>query len=249
MSLSFEITMTASTCCLNTSNASAACFVLRRPSKVKGKVTMPMVSLPISLAKRAITGAAPLPVPPPMPAVIKTKSAPSSAADTVSFDSSADFCPSPGSPPVPSPRVSFVPICSLLEAFEARRACASVFTAQKSTPDNSDAIIRLTALLPPPPTPITLIFTLSAYGFSERALAVAVVLLVGAVVKSPVLSTAVLPVTLVASFMASFIPLFPSATRAKNELLDEPRGSTRLLRHNWPAKNLFLRIPKFSRDA
>ena len=35
-------------------------------------MTTPTVSTPSSLAARAITGAAPVPVPPPMPAVIKT---------------------------------------------------------------------------------------------------------------------------------------------------------------------------------
>src|SRR5438445_7915306 len=38
-----------------------------------------------------------------------------------------------------------------------RSACASVFTAMNSTPIISARIIRFTALLPPPPTPMTLI--------------------------------------------------------------------------------------------
>ena len=37
-----------------------------------------------------------------------------------------------------------------------RSACASVFTLMNSTPIISARIIRLTALLPPPPTPMTL---------------------------------------------------------------------------------------------
>src|SRR5690554_2012101 len=48
----------------------------RRPSKWKGLVTTPTVSAPSSRAIFAITGAAPVPVPPPMPAVTKTISAP-----------------------------------------------------------------------------------------------------------------------------------------------------------------------------
>src|SRR5262249_21134533 len=38
-----------------------------------------------------------------------------------------------------------------------RSACASVLAARKSTPGSPAAIMVLTALLPPPPTPITLI--------------------------------------------------------------------------------------------
>ena len=52
----------------------------RRPSKVKGRVTTPMVRAPSPLAISATTGAAPVPVPPPLPAVMKTMSAPLSAS-------------------------------------------------------------------------------------------------------------------------------------------------------------------------
>jgi hypothetical protein len=44
------------------------------PSNEKGLVTTPIVSAPTSRAISAITGAAPDPVPPPMPAVRKTMS-------------------------------------------------------------------------------------------------------------------------------------------------------------------------------
>ena len=37
----------------------------------------------------------------------------------------------------------------------ARLTCESVFTIQNSTPSSSLMIIRLTALEPPPPTPMT----------------------------------------------------------------------------------------------
>ena len=43
----------------------------------KAPVTMAMTSAPDSRAISAMTGAAPVPVPPPMPAVTKTRSAPS----------------------------------------------------------------------------------------------------------------------------------------------------------------------------
>ena len=47
-------------------------------------VTTPMVSAPIDLAIRATTGAPPVPVPPPSPAVTKTMSAPVRAC-SISF--------------------------------------------------------------------------------------------------------------------------------------------------------------------
>src|SRR5258707_306099 len=48
----------------------------RWPSKWKGLVTTPMVRMPSSRAVLAIMGAAPVPVPPPMPAVTNTMCAP-----------------------------------------------------------------------------------------------------------------------------------------------------------------------------
>ena len=51
------------------------------PSKWKGLVTTPTVRMPCSRAARAMTGAAPVPVPPPMPAVMNTMLAPSSCCE------------------------------------------------------------------------------------------------------------------------------------------------------------------------
>ena len=48
--------------------AAPTCSALCLPSKVKGVVTMPTVRMPISFAMDATMGAAPLPVPPPIPA-------------------------------------------------------------------------------------------------------------------------------------------------------------------------------------
>src|SRR6185503_9738918 len=70
--------------------------------------------------------------------------------------SSAARCPTWGSAPAPRPRVSLSPILILWGASLWRSAWASVFTAMNSTPIISARIIRFTALLPPPPTPITL---------------------------------------------------------------------------------------------
>ena len=44
----------------------------RAPSNWNGLVTMPTVRMPSSLAMRAMTAAAPVPVPPPMPAAMNT---------------------------------------------------------------------------------------------------------------------------------------------------------------------------------
>ena len=48
-----------------------------RPSNWKGLVTTPTVRMPRSRAALAMIGAAPVPVPPPMPAVMNTMCAPS----------------------------------------------------------------------------------------------------------------------------------------------------------------------------
>ena len=79
------------------------------PSKPNGRVTTPTVKAPSSLAICAITGAAPVPVPPPIPAVMKIISEPSRACDTVSADSSAARLPTSGCAPAPKPRVNFGP--------------------------------------------------------------------------------------------------------------------------------------------
>ena len=101
-------------------------------------------------------GAAPVPVPPPIPAVIKTISDPSNKSVISSRVSSADLCPTSGLPPAPSPLVSFSPIWTFVSALHLFRACLSVLTAINCTPFKSASIILLTALQPPPPTPMTL---------------------------------------------------------------------------------------------
>ena len=116
-----------------------------------------MVSAPSSVASDAITGAAPVPVPPPRPVVTNTMSAPEIAWMIRSVSSSAAWRPTLGSAPAPSPLVSFEPIWILIGAGLARSACASVLATMNSTPDSPAWTIRVTALLPPPPTPTTLI--------------------------------------------------------------------------------------------
>jgi hypothetical protein len=70
--LSFGTMIKVSTDCFIFINPSVAFASLFLPSKLKGLVITHTVKIPISLAICAITGAAPVPVPPPIHAVMKT---------------------------------------------------------------------------------------------------------------------------------------------------------------------------------
>ena len=164
-SLSFGMTMSASTLALRLSMPMSAFCILVRASKVKGFVTMPTVKIPISFAMPAMTGAAPVPVPPPMPQVTNTISAPRSAAESSSVLSSAAFSPTSGFAPAPRPFVSFAPICRSLGARQSCSACTSVFTPMNSTPMIDSSTMRFTALLPAPPTPTTIILQADSVSF------------------------------------------------------------------------------------
>jgi len=94
----------------------------RLPSNEKGFVTTPTVRAPWSLATSAMMGAAPVPVPPPMPQVTNTMSDPASTAASCSLLSSAAFFPISGFAPAPRPLVSFSPICSFIGASDMRSA-------------------------------------------------------------------------------------------------------------------------------
>ena len=85
-------------------------FLYEGPSYKKGSVTTPTVSIFNSFAALAITCAAPVPVPPPIPAAMKTIFAPCKIF-TISFkDSSAAACPISSLAPAPNPFVKFKPI-------------------------------------------------------------------------------------------------------------------------------------------
>ena len=73
-------TISVSTSPASAPTPSSACSPLRVPSKPKGFVMIATVSAPSSPAMRATMGAAPLPVPPPAPAVMKIMSDPFSNA-------------------------------------------------------------------------------------------------------------------------------------------------------------------------
>ena len=164
-SLSFGITIIVSTFSFNLSIPLVAFCILVLDSKRKGFVTTPTVRAPCSFAIRAITGAAPVPVPPPIPHVTNTMSAPFSAADISSALSSAAFSPISGLAPAPRPLVILSPICISVGALHSWSACLSVLIAINSTPAICSSIIRFTALLPPPPTPTTIIFAAASDSF------------------------------------------------------------------------------------
>ncbi len=87
-------------------NPVSAIFVFILPSYVNGFVTIPTVRTPASFATSAITGAAPVPVPPPIPAAIKRRSVPLRQPINCERDSKAASLPISGLVPAPSPLVS-----------------------------------------------------------------------------------------------------------------------------------------------
>src|SRR5690606_2864126 len=104
--------------------------------------------------------AAPVPVPPPMPVVMKTMSAPCRASAMRSRSSSAAWRPTSGLVPAPRPLVTLRPSCRMVRACTFFSAWASVLAQMNSTPSILLRTIWLTALPPPPPTPMTLMTAL-----------------------------------------------------------------------------------------
>src|SRR5207245_62164 len=152
---SFGTTTIVSTCLRISAMPMSAWRIRFRPSNRNGFVTMPIVRAPRSRDAWAMMGEAPVPVPPPMPQVTKTMSAPWSAWSTSSRFSSMAWRPISGRAPAPSPRVCFLAICVFTSALLLSRACASVFTEMNSTPWSPSSTMRFKALPPPPPTPTT----------------------------------------------------------------------------------------------
>ena len=167
LSRSFGTVIRVSTWALSSSAARSATSLRLLPSKLNGLVTTPIVSAPCCFASWATTGAPPDPVPPPSPAVMNTMSESASAWAIFSESSSAARWPTEESPPAPRPLVILSPIRILCGASDWRSACASVLQAMNSTPIISARIIRLTAFVPPPPTPMTLIS--AKFSESERS--------------------------------------------------------------------------------
>ncbi|CSB38950.1 Uncharacterised protein [Vibrio cholerae] len=109
-SFSFGIVISESTCLDSSSIPCSAKAKRFLPSKLKGLVTTATVKMPSSFATSAITGAAPVPVPPPIPAAINTISAPVRNSLMRSLSSSAASRPTCGFAPAPRPLVILPPI-------------------------------------------------------------------------------------------------------------------------------------------
>ena len=116
ISLSLGMMISESTCLPSAAMPSLAMSRRLRPSKLNGLVTTATVRMPSSRAICAMIGAAPVPVPPPMPAVMNTMSAPSSASAMRSLSSIAACAPMAGLAPAPRPLVRPVPSCSTVLA-------------------------------------------------------------------------------------------------------------------------------------
>ena len=153
-SLGMEMTVSATS--RRASMPSSAWRCRRLPSNPNGLVTMAMVTAPSSRAICATTGAPPVPVPPPSPAVTNTRSAPRSAALSWSRLTSMASRPTSGLAPPPSPCVISWPMWILTSASHTSSCCTSVLTAMNSTPLTPESTMRFTALVPAPPIPTTL---------------------------------------------------------------------------------------------
>jgi hypothetical protein len=114
--LSLGITIIVSTASFIFCNHSIAFIILLFPSKEKGLVTTPTVKIPISLAAAAITGAAQVQVPPPIPAVTNTISVSCKAFLISSIFSSAALLQISGLAPAPNHLVILKPIFIFLSA-------------------------------------------------------------------------------------------------------------------------------------
>src|SRR5215213_407217 len=158
----FGITMRVSTASCSSLTPASATRARRMPSNWNGFVTTPTVRMPMSRAARAITGAAPVPVPPPMPAVMKAMWAPESWSRISSITSSAAARPTSGCEPAPRPCVTPTPIWMIRAAFDEDSAWASVFATTNSQPRRPASIMLLTALPPAPPIPNTVMRGLSS---------------------------------------------------------------------------------------
>ncbi|MNL12181.1 hypothetical protein D3C87_1330430 [compost metagenome] len=152
-SFSLSTTISESTDDSSSPEPCSATLARRAPSKSNGLLTTPTVRMPISLATCATIGAAPVPVPPPMPAVMKTMCAPRRESAICSRACSAQLRPTSGLAPAPRP---VLPSCSTRDAVERLSAWASVFMQMNSTPCTPRLIMCCTALPPAPPTPTTL---------------------------------------------------------------------------------------------
>ena len=103
--LSLGTTINESTYCFSSTIPSCACFMRFLPSWANGMVTTATVKILMSRAICAKTGIAPVPVPPPIPAVKKIISAPLMTSSIRSLSSNAAWRPISGLAPAPKPLV------------------------------------------------------------------------------------------------------------------------------------------------
>jgi len=159
------MTSRASTFLLISSTPSSAWSIFLWPSQRNGMVTMPTVRMSISLATLAMSGAAPVPVPPPIPAVMNTILVPSFSmfwiSDRLSSVASLAFC---GRFPAPKPSC---PNCILTGTGDSSSALQSVLHTTNATSWMPSLHMWFTAFPPPPPTPITLMMQDVADGISN----------------------------------------------------------------------------------
>ena len=209
----FGITISVSTCFWSSSMPASATRDRLLPSNWKGLVTTPIARTPCSRARRAITGAAPVPVPPPIPAVTNTMLAPARCPAISSSVSSAAARPISGRDPAPSPCVILWPSWSLRSARDCTSDWASVFATRNSTPVNFASIMLLTAFPPAPPTPTTRIlgFVESVSG-TERLIVMGVSFLPKRGVPGVAFEPAVLLHGSTGFGCRSWLRCFPSAT-------------------------------------
>ncbi|MCL2148428.1 MAG: hypothetical protein FWH47_03710 [Methanomassiliicoccaceae archaeon] len=106
-------------------------------SKENGLIPITNVIMLLRAHISATTGAAPVPVPPPSPATMKTASCPLTASSILSSWILAHFLPSLASPLVPSPFVTALHMYTFLSAAVSSRAFLSVFMAMVSTGDSA----------------------------------------------------------------------------------------------------------------
>ncbi len=134
LSFSLLITRSESTRSFSSLIPSMAWLILCCPSNRKGIVTIATVRIPASLVASAITGAAPVPVPPPIPAVKKTILVLLEMASIMSSRFSTAAClPISGLLPAPLPSVIASPICIFNGTGLLFRAWASVLQTTKFT--------------------------------------------------------------------------------------------------------------------
>ena len=113
--LSLSIIISESTYSFSREMPSLAFPMRFGPSKRAGTVTTPTVRMPISLATLAMTGAAPVPVPPPIAAVINTILVLARSMSSISLMLSfAAASPCSGRLPAPLPSVRILPNCIVL---------------------------------------------------------------------------------------------------------------------------------------